>query len=348
MTPARILAHCLMFLCGAIGAVSASAAPATPLFASDEPIRITLQGPIGLVSRNAAPGPQEATLSVQSVAPDRLRVHLSPRGITRLKREVCQFAPLRVDFAAPPPPSSIFSGQSRLKLVTHCRHSEDFQQKLLLEYSAYRLFNALTPLSYRVRLAHIDYVEADGRPLVSRLGFFIEDIRDVGSRNGLASFRGPDRILTSSLSAADAARVEIFEYMISNYDWSLRSGPVGYPCCHNAFLLGPNAAGAVVPVPYDFDFSGLVAAPYATVPDIVPIRSVRQRRYRGFCAHDAAALQAATEFRCKRAALLAVLDTIPEMTRATRASAADYLGKFFDDIADDRSVERKLLSTCFN
>lgn len=348
MTPVRFLARCVLFLSTVVVATSASPALPSRLFDSDAPIRITLKGPIALVSRNAAPGPQEATLSLQGEAPEQLRVRLSPRGIMRLKRDVCQFAPLRVEFAAAPPGTSLFAGQSRLKLVTHCRQSEEFQQKLLLEYSAYRLFNAMTPLSHRVRLARIDYVEPDGRPLVSRLGFFIEDIRDVGRRNGLAAFRGPARIPTDSLSAADSARVELFEYMISNYDWSLRSGPAGSPCCHNALLLGPTAAGKIVPVPYDFDYSGLVDAPYATPPEVVPVRSVRQRRYRGFCAHNAQAPAAAADARSRRGALLSVFDSVPEMTAATRARAADYLAKFFDDIADDQSVARKLLTTCFN
>ena len=44
------------------------------------------------------------------------------------------------------------------------------------------MFNLLTPLSYRVRLAMIDYVEEDGRPLASRYGFFIEDIDDVAAQ----------------------------------------------------------------------------------------------------------------------------------------------------------------------
>ena len=48
-----------------------------------------------------------------------------------------------------------------------------------------------------------------------------------------------------------------------------------------------------MPVPYDFDFSGLVGTPYATPPDQVPIKNVRTRFYRGYCSHNAQALQAA-------------------------------------------------------
>ena len=46
---------------------------------------------------------------------------------------------------------------------------------MLLEYSAYRMYNLMTPLSFRARLANVDYVDDSGRPYVSRVGFFLED-----------------------------------------------------------------------------------------------------------------------------------------------------------------------------
>jgi len=80
-------------------------------------------------------------------------VTLSVRGITRRKKEICAFPPLRVEFPQKPGPDSIFKGQKRLKLVTHCQR--DYQQYLLLEYTAYRLYRALTPESFNVRLARL-------------------------------------------------------------------------------------------------------------------------------------------------------------------------------------------------
>ena len=39
-------------------------------------------------------------------------------------------------------------------------------------------------------------------------------------------------------------------------------------------------------MPYDFDYSGLVDAPYAVPPDSIHLANVRVRRYRGFCLHN--------------------------------------------------------------
>ena len=327
---------------------AAASAQATPLFASDEPIRLTLQGPISAVAGGSR-GARPATLTLQSPSQETHAVRISPRGITRLKRDVCQFAPMRVEFAQPPAAGSLFQGQQRLKLVTHCRSSESFQQHLLLEYAAYRLYNRLTPASFRVRLATIDYVDDRGRPVASRLGFFIEDIGHVAARNGTQPAVVGRTVSTGSLAPADATRVALFQYMIGNLDWATRAGPPGDSCCHNSRLIGPVAsAGGLVPVPYDFDFSGFVDAPYAVPPETVPVRSVRTRRYRGYCVHNAQLPALAAEFRSKRAELLGTMSQIPHMEERTRSRAAAYLEGFFADIADEQSVARKLLRTCID
>lgn len=325
------------------GAASAQAPP-KPLFASDQPLRLTITGPINRIAQTAAHSrePRAAVLAVAGPAPETHAIQLSPRGITRLKRDVCQFPPLRVRFNSVPPPPSVFAGQSQLKLVTHCRSAASFQQHLLLEYAAYRLYNHLTPASFRARLATIDYVNDDNRPVATRLGFFIEEIEDVAARNGGRRAAAGDRVATGALSPADAARVAWFEYMIGNRDWSTRAGPPGEGCCHNSRLIAPAAGRGLVPVPYDFDFSGLVNAPYAVTPD--GEGSVRERRYQGFCAHNSEALAVAAQLRAQRGPLLAVLGQVP-LDEPARRRAAAYLDGFFADIADDRNVAR-LFRTC--
>jgi hypothetical protein len=230
-----------------------------------------------------------------------------------------------------------------LKLVTHCRSSASFQQYLLMEYSAYRLFNLVTPVSFRARLATVDYVDPGGKPITTRWGFFIEDKDDVARRNNLRPANVGDRISSTQLEARQAARVAMFEYMIGNLDWSVRAGPPGEGCCHNSRLITRAPGGPFVPVPYDFDYSGLVNAPYAVAPD--GTGGVKARRYNGFCAHNAEALAAAAAFRAQRGALLAVLSEVP-LDEGARRRAAAYLDGFFADIADDRSVASKLLRTC--
>jgi hypothetical protein len=328
-------------------ALRAAPEAAKPLFATDTPVHLTIKGPISRLaggSRSGAPVP--ATLTVDGPTPETLSITLAARGITRRATDVCQFPPLRVEFPDKPGAASLFAGQRKLKLVTHCKSQASFQQYLLLEYTTYKLFNLLTPISFDARLASIDYVDPDGKVVASRLGFFLEDSDDVARRNGLRGFKAPDRINAAQLDPDAAARESVFQYMIGNLDWSMIAGPAGAGCCHNTKLIG--AAGAtsgLIPLAYDYDFSGLVDAPYATPPQGIPVANVRVRRYRGFCAQNTQARAIATDWTAKRAALLAVYDTIPQLEDAPKRKAEAYLGGFFDGVTDPSG---KWLKTCVN
>ena len=331
-------------LLAASSAVFAQGAP-KPLFGSEAPIRFAIQGPVGSIARKAAKSvePEAATLSLTAPAESH-PIRLSARGLSRRTGGICDFPPLRVEFTQPPPATSLFAGQRRLKLVTHCKSSGGHQQHVLMEYSAYLLLNQLTPLSHRVRLATVDYVDANGKPIISRYGFFIEDLDDVAKRNGLSEARVGDRIVASQLDPAHAARTALFMYMIGNLDWSMRAGPAGEGCCHNSRLL--SGRPALVPVAYDFDYSGLVDAPYAVPPEQIRVRNVRQRQYMGYCRHNGAVLAAAAEFRAKRPSLEAVYSQVPALSEGTRRKALSYLASFFNDIASDTAVRAKLLKDC--
>jgi len=323
--------------------------PPTPLFASDDVLRLTIKGPVGRMSRDADAKPVPGLLTVNGSVPETLPIELSTRGITRRRTDICPFPPLQVSFTEKKAANSIFKGQNNLKLVTHCRNPENFQQYLLLEYAAYRMYNLLTPDSFRARLAMIDYVGDDGRAIATRYGFFIEDIDDAARRNAQRRLRDVNKILIRQLEPAASARFAMFEYMIGNLDWAMQAGPAGEDCCHNARLLGVRTATAptepFIPVPYDFDFSGFVNAPYAQPPPVVKVANVRVRRYRGLCIHDEQAQAAAADLLAHRAALLAVFDQVPQLDRTPRTRAANYLGEFFDQVGSPAQVA-EIIKTC--
>ena len=315
-----------------------------PLFAASDPIHITIQAPLSGVIRSRSSNPVQGTLTDPNGQP--LPVALSARGITRRSADTCQFPPLRVQFTSPPPATSLFAGQKKLKLVTHCRSTPSFQQYVLLEYSAYKMYNLLTPHSFRVRLANIDYRDENGRPIVSRVGYFLEDLGDVAARNGTRETHAPEMIPLSDLNPADAARYTLFQHMIANHDWSIRAGPAGSDCCHNAELIGPLAPGAAIAIPYDFDFSGYVNAPYALPPEQLHIGSVRQRVYRGYCVQNADIVAAARQMRDARPQMVAALAATPGLEPSTQSRATRFLDGFFAEIASDEAVNANLLKRC--
>jgi len=324
---------------------AAEAQGSAPLFASPAPLQLVISGPISSLTHNrgsTAPVPGTLTDSSGQALP----VSLSLRSTTRRLSDVCDFPPLRVTFTSPPPATSPFAGQKKLKLVTHCGSGSDFQQYELLEYSAYRMLNVLTPRSFQVRLASIDYRDQNGRSITSRYGFFLEDLKDVAKRNGLKPAHAGGMIPLADLSPLDSARYAMFQHMIANHDWSMRAAMAGRECCHNAEMLGSIAPGAAIPIPYDFDYSGLVGASYAVPPEQLKIHSVKQRVYRGYCAHNAQAITVARQFLAARPQILGVLSQTPGLTPRSQSAASAFLGRFFDDIATDQSVTANVLNRC--
>ena len=314
-------------------------APPTPLFAGDAPIHVTIQGPMSSLVSNRSETPRPATMTVDGVT---YPITLAPRGIFR--KANCDFPPLRVELAKPAPPGSLFEHQHKLKLTAFCKKSEGFQQKILLEYASYRLYNLMTPESFRARLANVDYLDESGRPYTSRVGFFVEDVDDLARRNGLKAAKMGSLVPLQQIDPVSGARFALFEDMISNYDWSMRAAPRGEACCHNARMLTDGAPGSLLTVvPYDFDFSGLVDAPYAEPPEGFPVDTVRQRTYRGYCAHMSQARAIAAQLSPRRAEFTGLFATIPGLDPRERAKAASFIDAFFNDVDSG-----KIFKTCLN
>lgn len=302
-----------------------AAAPA-PLFTSHELLELTLVADFDRLEDDRGQESPERPATLRFTGPDggvrELPLEVRTRGYFRLRRSTCSFPNLRLDFpAAAETEGTIFAGVDDLKLVGHCRDREEFEQNTLEEYLVYRLYNALTEESLRVRLARMTYQDVSGgdEP-VTRYGFLVEDVDLLAARLGGIHLeaQGVDPLLLDALSST---RVELFQYMIGNTDFSI----VDF---HNAELFRlPD--GSYHPVPYDFDFSGLVDAPYAMPAEMLGTRSVRERVYRGFCrpAVDTAALF--ESFLSRRPEFERILRGQPELDVKRAERAIDYLDEFF-------------------
>ena len=77
-----------------------------------------------------------------------------------------------------------FDGQTTLKLGTGCEDSKEYEQITLREYLTYPMFNLVTPLSFRARLARATYTdEKSKKKSTPRYALFIEHENDVARRN---------------------------------------------------------------------------------------------------------------------------------------------------------------------
>ena len=321
----------------------ASLTGATSLFEDDTALEVNLTGPLSSLleeddDRNELPFILHANDVVHSI-----KVRL--RGNSR--RRVCDFPPLRINFKVDDTAQSIFAGQDKLKLVTHCRKPESAQLGLLMEYAAYRIFNLISDVSYRVRLLHITYSDTDGRleeDTFDRYGFLIE------SSAGLADTVGGETahvagVSLGSLDSQQAATVYIFQYLIANTDWSMVTADGADACCHNGDLFDIGSDRYYVP--YDFDLSGLVNARYARPDPSLRISRVTQRRYRGYCVSSDALKSALSAINARRVDILDVISQLPGLSQKEIKAKTKFLDQFFARANNEdkiiKSFERKCL-----
>lgn len=335
----------VIMLCGPAGALGAEP---DPLFQSSDLLGIKLNGPFRDINRKRDKEKiyQNAELIYknQQGGDVHLDVGLQVRGNYRLRKEVCRFAPLRIHIDRKKAKGTLFDHQKKLKLVTHCQSRSVNTQYLLQEYLIYRMFNLLTDYSFKVRLVEVTYVDTDKKNSTTAYGFFIEDKKRLGKRLGMKPI-DLHRVKVAESDPGQVNLVSTFQFMIGNTDWSVLSGEKGEDCCHNAKLLGRKDS-KYFPIPYDFDFSGLINASYAAPSPKMPIRNVRTRFYRGFCKQNEILGMTLDRYKAVRDSIYALIEDQASLTDRTRNRSRKYLDGFYALIDDPRAVEKKLIKGC--
>lgn len=332
-----------------LGAARVSSAQEAPLFADDAPLAITLAFDVDEVTHDRSERPPwyPATLTMPGGALD---IGVRTRGFYRLNYLDCDIPPLRLNVRTGAASGTVFEGQDKLKLVTHCENrSDDYQQYVLQEYLIYRAYQRLTDVSFRTRLVRITYRDTTGdEPDVTRLGFLIEDDDALAARLG-GQVIEREGLHPDATDRQQITLLSVFHYMVGNTDWTIST-------LHNVRLVYrpevaaqladagvfDGSASAIVAVPYDFDWSGLIAAPYATPDPQLGIRSTRDRIYLGFCRTPDEIAPVLDRVRAAEADLYALFRESPYLDPEVAEAAVEYLAEFFDQIETERGVERML------
>jgi len=321
------------------------------LFESSDVLTLTVEAPLKTIfkerEQESSYHPGVMLLEKADGSQVSLEIQLKTRGKFRLDRRNCGFPPLRINFKSKQVEATVFEGQDRLKLVTHCQDKRDeYEQYILLEYLVYRTYNLFTDLSFRVRLARVTYVDTDGdRDPITKYGFFIEDEELMAARNGWDVLKVPG-VSAFDYEPGQLNLVEAFQFLVGNTDWDAFSrAPDETECCHNIKVVG-NAQGPVFPVPYDFDWTGLVSARYAKPDPSLSIRTVRQRLYRGVCVTRDQLGTTLPVFEEQKEAIHRLYENQDGLEEKQVKQAVEYLDDFYEIIADPKKVDREMRDAC--
>jgi hypothetical protein len=320
----------------------AEQAESAPLFQSHEPLVLTLRTDIDWLRDERSDSVEvDGTVTVVGADGTRLElpVEVRARGNFRRDKRNCNFPPLRLDFPTRRMEGTVFEGQDKLKLVTPCHDSRDaYQQYVLQEYLAYRVYGLLTPVSFRVRLVEITYEDtSEEYDTRTKTAFLIEDEDQMAWRNR-GSYEEWNQFHPFSTDDQQAGLSSLFQYMIGNTDWSSYQ-------FHNTKLVRLQG-GRYMVVPYDFDFSGVVDARYAVPAETLPIRDVRQRLFRGFCRPNLDHQALIERFNAIRDDVWALYQGLEGLEEGETKDSLEYYEEFYETINDPGRYERRVVRNC--
>jgi hypothetical protein len=268
-----------------------------------------------------------------------LEVGLRRRGNFRL--ENCYFPPIKIKLEKSMVKETAFNGHKKLKLVLPCLMQKSNNDNIVKEYMAYKFYEVISPYHFKTRMVDIDFTENRSKKTVRhRLkGILIEDDKKVAKRfNGKVIERSVHPLQQEAITCTQN---DFFQYMIGNTDYSS-----AYQ--HNEKLLFINKT--IMPVPYDFDMSGLVDASYAVVSQVqnqkLEITDVKQRLYRGFKRDEIICHQVRNEFLKNKSKILNIVDSFEPSFDDPKAylQAKNFIDDFFIVLANDAIFKNEILN----
>ncbi len=312
---------------------------ADTLFRSDEVIRMELRSDFSEIQKDRIETPEEHASELIYFNSDgsevKLPVVVSVRGNFRKNPANCSFPPLLLNFKKGDVKNSLFEGQDKLKLVTPCQSEED----VIDEYVIYKLYNKVTDLSLKVRLVKILYFDTGtGKELFEKHSFILEDKDHAAERNGLNE---KDFFLTPfALERENFMKLSVFQYLIGNKDWFVTSR-------HNIIIMQQSdSTRPPYAVPYDFDFSGFVNAPYTNPPQGPENLLIDRRVFKGLCYTEEEFRDVFDFYRELRPVFRSIIREQRLLSPESRRHIFGYISQFYGIISTRDQFTHEFLEHC--
>jgi len=251
-------------------------------------------------------------------------LEISRRGVTRKK--ICDFPPIKLKFKKKTLAANGFANFKNYKLVTHCMEGED--DYVLKEYLTYKIFNQLTDKSFRVKLAKIRYIDESGKmPDKKHYGFLIESNKELAKRLD-GKLLDPEKYKIARVDKEQYKNMVLFQYMIGNTDWNLSRG-------HNIKWVQSANSDVPSPIPYDFDYSGLVNAPYAIPHPQIPIKHVRERFLQWRGKNKAELVPICAKFKAQKMGFIKACQSFENLDITSKEDMIGFLESFFEEVENE-------------
>jgi len=329
-------------------AATQSVADVDPIFASYDILEVEIAAPFAMLA-DERPNEEEAPGKFRYSAEDgtlvEFDVAVRTRGRLRRGKETCTFPPLRLNFKKSQTKDTLFDKQDKVKLVTHCRNkARRYEQAVIAEYLAYRIFSLLTDRNFNTRLLRITYVPTDNGRDMDSYAILIES-KDRLQKRLDAKPVSIEKVQVSSILPENLNLASVFQFFIGNTDFSPVQTAPDEDCCHNQVLF-VREGELSYSIPYDFDQSGLIDAPYAFPNPRFHLKSPRDRLYRGRCVNNEHLPASLSLFREHRDDIEKLIQDQPGLDNATERSMLDFTEEFYDIIDSPKRLQRSIVDKC--
>jgi len=310
------------------------------LFESDDILQICLQGEIRKLfsdrGDNAIYHPIRFSYQENNNT-FHLNIRVKTRGHFRKLRKNCFTPPLLLNFdTVPNLKSSLFSGQNKLKLVTSCKS----EQYILREYMVYKLYQLISPNHFKARLVKLCFEDTKkGKRTKSEYGILLEHQKHMAERNQSKLIKKL-HVNPMKTDREKFLKMAIFQFLIGNTDWSIQY-------LHNIKLIGNLNTTDLIPIPYDFDMSGIVNTSYAMPAVALQLKSVRERLFRGYCIKDMKEFQPIlNHFISLKSDIYELYQANDLLDKAYKKNTLKYLDQFYKIISDEKLSEKAFQYPC--
>ena len=311
------------------------------LFDDDQPLDLTLKFDIKQFQKNKS---DEDYLPAEFICQfnDTLKVgkHIRIRARGKFRRDYCKMPPILLNIKNADINNKYLADESKIKLVNHCKNTTEYTDYVLKEYLIYKMYNIISPYSFRVRLVRIKYIDT-GRENKEYVNWaFLIEPEDLMVARLEAYPLKRDNFGLVHMETYNTDLMSLFQYLIGNSDYSI-SGR------HNLKLIYfvDNMQQQLISIPYDFDYSGLVNAQYAVPGEELGIKSVTDRYYLGLC-RDVEQYDAVIDYMVERKEeILDLFISCEYLSEKASSFAIAYLEEFYRMAESDR-LKKYIRMTC--
>jgi hypothetical protein len=312
------------------------------LFSAEEPLILTLRFDVKALQKTRHQDVYHEAVMIHMVGSEFQVTHsVQVKARETIRQKICALPPMWLNIGNSGIKTDSLQDGFRMNMVLRCKNAAQFEPYVLREYLAYKIYNIITPLSYRVRLVKLSIIDTGKGNKVTEDWALLQEPDGLLTQRLNGKMIKNDKLSMSMLNPEVLNSLSMFQYMIGNPDYAVTGR-------HKLKIMALNSGNpsGFLPVPYDFDYSGLVNTDYAIPAKPLGITSVRERYYLGPCRPEKVHKETVQELALFEDKILAYIKDFEYLDEKERVDMIGYLDSYFKASMESWFIDQNITPTC--